>query len=90
MIVTNRIYFAVNVLYVFIVKNAGVKMVKKYSSIFKTGSKGNDHHQAKLNEEKVRFIRMSNLSIKELASMYGVSKSCINNARSRHTWSHIE
>jgi hypothetical protein len=53
------------------------------------GLEGEKHHQAKLTEEDVRFIRSSAFSNKELAEMYGVYPSHIWCVKTRKVWKHI-
>lgn len=45
--------------------------------------------QSVLSDEKVRFIRSSELSSASLAKDLKVSESCINGVRSGRTWSHV-
>ena len=42
-----------------------------------------------LNEQKVRFIRESNLSHAEVGRILGVSPNCVRGVRTGRTWSHI-
>lgn len=51
--------------------------------------KGEKNIRAELNDEKVRFIRSSNLSVRELARLYGVGPTCIHHARTGRTWKHL-
>jgi hypothetical protein len=53
--------------------------------------KGEAHHGAVLDAEKVRFIRNNpHLSCGKLAKQYGVGVSAISAIRRRETWAHIE
>ena len=45
---------------------------------------------SKLNADKVRDIRSSNLSLRALARKYGVNKSAIQGVKHRRTWGHIK
>lgn len=52
---------------------------------------GERHHQHKLTEEEVRFIRAPHgITDKALADRYGVSRTAIGNARRGKSWSHIQ
>lgn len=53
-------------------------------------ARGEDHHDARLTEAKVRHIRSCNESNYDLADKYGVSPSTIGKIRRRVTWKHIE
>ena len=44
---------------------------------------------AKLNNESVRFILQSSLSVKELREKFGVSDSLIRAVKKRKIWAHI-
>lgn len=44
---------------------------------------------AKLDADKVRAIRKSTASIKELAEIFGISESAVYRIRVRWTWKHI-
>lgn len=44
----------------------------------------------KLTDQKVREIRKSELSLKKLALIYGVSKSAIHYVKSGGTWTHVQ
>ena len=50
---------------------------------------GEDHYKTKLNEFQVRVIRKAKVSYKYLGEIFGISKGCINNIRSRRNWKHI-
>lgn len=54
--------------------------------ISKEARRGEDHPQAKLNWEKVKYIRSSDKSTKELCQMFGVSKSVIYSVKSNKKW----
>lgn len=54
--------------------------------ISKETRRGEDHPKAKLNWEKVDYIRNSGKPTKELCQMFGVSKWVINNVKSYKTW----
>lgn len=51
---------------------------------------GENNHKAVLNEEKVRFIRSSDLSNSKIANLLNVSKACIRFVKIGKTWSHIK
>ncbi len=55
-----------------------------------THRKGEHTYNAKLTEDRVRFIRSSNLTGKQLAKMFGCSRQIIDKARRRDTWAHVE
>lgn len=50
---------------------------------------GDNHPMAKLTEEKVRYIRNSDKSTRELAEELGISKMSVYEARKRKTWKHV-
>ena len=52
-------------------------------------SRGTERATAKLDYEKVRFIRSSTESLQALANRFGVSKKLIHNVRSGRTWRHV-
>lgn len=52
-------------------------------------SHGEAHYLAKLTEERVREIRLSDRSNTELARKHGVSREAIRAARERRTWRHV-
>lgn len=52
-------------------------------------NRGENHHVSKLSDNKVRKIRNSKLTCKELAAKYGVSLSTISNIRTRRVWKHV-
>ena len=51
--------------------------------------KGEGNGKSLLNEEKVRFIKESDLSHAALARKFEVSENCIRGVRTGRTWSHI-
>jgi len=51
--------------------------------------RGEECHDAKLTEAKVRDILTSNKGGAELAKEYGVSRSAISAIRRRRTWKHV-
>lgn len=57
-------------------------------------AKGFQHGRAKLNEEKVleikRDLAETNLTQKEIAKKYGVSKMNISHIKNGHLWSHVK
>lgn len=55
-----------------------------------THVKGSAVYNAKLTEESVRFIRSSSLTGKQLAEMFGCSRTVIDRARNKSTWAHVE
>lgn len=50
---------------------------------------GEKNSRSKLTQEQVKFIRSSNIRSQELASMFNVNKSTINNIRRGATWGHL-
>ncbi len=52
--------------------------------------KGSAVYNAKLTEERVKFIRSSSLTGKQLAEMFGCSRTVIDRARNKSTWAHVE
>lgn len=62
-------------------------------NLFRTGSK---HSAAKLNEEKVRFIRTNittnggKITYKEMGEMFGVCRHVLQCVAYRRTWKHVE
>lgn len=55
-----------------------------------TAARGTDQPNAKLTDRAVREIRTSDLGTAALASRYGVSETCIKQARKRHSWGHVK
>ena len=53
------------------------------------GLRGEEHPMAILTESQVREIRSSGASASAFAAIYGVSKTCIKDARSGKTWRHL-
>lgn len=51
--------------------------------------RGQRYPSAKLNDEKVRLIRGSDLSSRKLAQQYGVSANMILLIKSRKNWAHV-
>ena len=51
---------------------------------------GTENGKSVLNEEKVRFIRSSDLPHAKLAKLLEVSPSCVRGVRIGRTWSHIK
>lgn len=49
---------------------------------------GSRNNKAKLNEIDVKEIRLSKLSVAEIAELYGVSKSTIKRIKSKKLWRH--
>lgn len=54
--------------------------------ISKEAKRGEDHPKAKLNWEKVEYIRASDKTTRELMEMFGVSESVITSVKSYKTW----
>lgn len=52
--------------------------------------KGSEHHQAKLDEDKVREMRALHLPFTTIAAMFGVSRPTATRAIKRQTWRHVE
>jgi hypothetical protein len=53
------------------------------------GRRGEAHHNSKLTEDLVHWIRASNLTQAEMADWIGVNQSIISNARTKKTWKHV-
>lgn len=55
-------------------------------------AKGEEHHKAKLTEDKVRKIRAKQGSVprEQLATVFGVSRHAINDVIARRTWKDVE
>ncbi|QHB47973.1 hypothetical protein CHF19_10 [Pseudomonas phage CHF19] len=53
-------------------------------------AKGTMNKTAKLDGEKVRAIRASNLPLQELQEIYGVSKSILSDVRRGKRWAHVQ
>lgn len=54
--------------------------------------RGEDHGRAKLTERKVRLIREAHgegMSIRLLAAIYKVSRTCIRAVVQNRTWAHV-
>ncbi len=51
--------------------------------------KGTRNGRAKINEEQALFIRYSELPVKELSAMFGLTTTVIHNIKSRKLWKHI-
>lgn len=52
--------------------------------------RGLESSQAKLDDEKVRFIRASPLSTRKLAELLGVGPTTIRGVRNGRVWSHVK
>lgn len=52
-------------------------------------TKGTAFSTAKLNDDKVRFIRASKLKLKELSEMFGVSQGVLSEVRRGLRWAHV-
>jgi hypothetical protein len=48
------------------------------------------HHKAKLNKQKVAYIRTTTEDISTLAKKFGVSESTIENVKARRTWKYFD
>jgi Autographiviridae endonuclease len=51
--------------------------------------KGETHYGARLTKCDVEMIRASKLSVRELASLFGVNKANINLIKARKAWKHV-
>ena len=51
---------------------------------------GSTNGNALLDEDKVRFIKLSGLKHTELGKMFGVSPSCIADIRKGRSWTHVK
>ncbi len=54
------------------------------------GCRGEAHKCAKLNEEKVRYIRASNLDSVLLAAEFNVSPMTVSKIKRRKLWKHVQ
>ena len=52
-------------------------------------AKGANVGNSKLEENDIKYIRNSSLSIKELSTIYMVHQSCIRKILNKETWKHI-
>lgn len=52
--------------------------------------KGSNHHQAKITEEDVRYIRSSSDSGANMARKYGITQTAVCNIRKMKTWRHVK
>lgn len=52
-------------------------------------AKGERHGNAKLNDEKVRAIRNSKLSISEIADKFQINPKTVRLIRTQKTWRHL-
>lgn len=52
-------------------------------------SRGEKQHSAKLNEEKVKYIRESSKTVKELSLVFNVSEQAIRDVKNKRSWKHI-
>jgi hypothetical protein len=52
-------------------------------------AKGSNNGRAKLNDEKVREIRLSDLSISELSRIFNVDRKVIRDVKNFITWKHV-
>jgi hypothetical protein len=50
---------------------------------------GEKHPKAKLNEEQVLFIKNSNLSVKELTTMFNIHRNAVYKIKNNESWSHL-
>jgi hypothetical protein len=53
-------------------------------------SKGTMHKGAKLDDDKVRYIRQSKLKLSELQEMFGVSQGVLSEVRRGLRWAHVQ
>ena len=51
--------------------------------------RGENQHSSKLNEEKVKYIRESSKTVRELSSMFNVSKQAIRDVKMKRSWKHV-
>jgi len=65
-------------------------MWKKGRSRPSGGKVGEEHHQAVLNDKKVRDIRKSTKTSDDLAKKYKCTRQNIIAIRNRETWKHIK
>ena len=53
-------------------------------------SRGSKHYCAKINENDVKEIRKSNLSLTKIADIYHISIPTVHDIKNRRTWKHVE
>jgi len=53
-------------------------------------TRGSDNLRSVLDEEKIRLIRASTKSVKEIAEEFGIGKTTVFDVRNRNTWKHIK
>ena len=51
--------------------------------------KGEKHRSAKLTVDKVKYIRESSKTARELSSMFNVSKQAIRDVKMKRSWKHV-
>ena len=51
--------------------------------------KGEKHRSAKLTVDKVKYIRESSKTVRELSSMFNVSKQAIRDVKMKRSWKHV-
>lgn len=51
--------------------------------------RGEEHHGAKLTDERVKYILRSPLGLNDLARMFGVDKGTIWRVQVGRTWRHV-
>ena len=73
----------------FINSQKGKTLSKERKELISNNMKGENHHSAKLNNEKVIEIFNSNLSIKDLSIKFNVSKGTIKNIKNKKSWKHL-
>lgn len=74
----------------FINSKKGTKITEEHKKIISEKMKGENHHQSKLTEQDIIFIRNSNLKLTELAIKYNVTYENIYNIKKKKTWKHLD
>ena len=62
----------------------------RLAGIDRSPARGEAHHWAKLDEEKVRYIRASEDTAAELAAQLGVCVATVRAVRARRAWGHVQ
>lgn len=55
----------------------------------KRGVPGSEHHASKLNDDAVRYIRISGESDSQLSVRFGVSRATVHAVKKGKTWTHV-
>lgn len=65
--------------------------VKDRDAKGRTGTRptGTEHHRSRLTADAVRLIRQSDMSLRELSHLLGVSRAAISHVRAGRCWRHV-